>query len=97
MEQLIKVLVCRLVRKGVDITIVPAYIRDVANTIAIHRSLSLQELNSRLQLLGWDDDLDDYTLCLIMATFELNAAYDYKPPHWFDRSFDPEGLFKDAG
>ena len=53
----------------------------------------LQELSARLQSLGWDIfELDDYTLQLIMAIFEPDLAY--KPPHWFDRIFNPEGLPK---
>ena len=35
--------------------------------------LNIQELDTRLRLLGWDDfELDDYTLQLIIAFFEAN-------------------------
>jgi len=91
MEQLIRILIQRMARKGMEITAIPAYIRDLANTLAVNGYLSLQELNGRLQSLGWDDfELDDYTLQLITATFELDLAY--KPPHWFDQAFNPECL-----
>jgi len=91
MEQLIGILLRRLVGKGMEITTIPAYIRDLANTLAVNGYLSLGELNGRLQSLGWDDfELDDYTLQLITATFEPDPAY--KPPHWFDQAFNPKCL-----
>jgi hypothetical protein len=93
MEVLIRILVRRLVGKGMEVTTIPAFIRDLANTIVAHGYSSLQELNRRLQSLGWEDfELDDYTLQLIVATFEPDLVY--KPPHWFDRTFNPEGLHK---
>lgn len=91
MERLITILIQRMARKGMEITAIPPYIRDLANTLAVNGYLSLQELNGRLQSLGWDDfELDDYTLQLIIATFEPDLAY--KPPHWFDQAFDPKRL-----
>jgi hypothetical protein len=91
MEELIEILVGRLVGKGMEITTIPAFIRDLANTMVAHGYSSLQELNRQLQALGWEDfELDDYTLQLIVATFEPGLAY--KPPHWFDRSLDPKRL-----
>ena len=91
MEQLIGVLIQRMVRKGMEITTIPAYIRDLTNTLAVNGYLSLGELNGRLRSLGWKDfELDDYTLQLIIAAFEPDLAY--KPPHWFDQVFDPKRL-----
>ncbi len=88
MEDLIRVLINRLVTKGMEITTIPAYVRDLANTIAANGYSSLQELNRRLKSLGWDDfELDDHTLQLIIAGFEPDPAY--KPPGWFDRNFNP--------
>lgn len=76
MEQLVRVLTERLVNKGMETTSIPAFIRNLANSIAANPYMSLQDLNSHLQLLGWDDlELDDYTFHLIIAIFEsdLNA------------------------
>lgn len=96
MEELIRILIRRLVGKGMEISTIPAYIRDLANTMVAHGCPSLQELNRRLQSLGWDDfELDDYTLQLIIAIFGPDLAY--KPPHWFDRIFNPEGPPKLTG
>ena len=91
MERLTTILIQRMVRKGMEITTIPTYVRDLVNTLAVNGYLSLQELNGRLQSLGWDDfELDDYTLQLIMAIVEPHLAY--KPPHWFDKVFDPKRL-----
>ncbi len=93
MEQLITILMQRMARKGMEITAIPAYIRDLANTIVAHGCPNLQELNRRLQSLGWDDfKLDDYTLQLIIAIFEPELVY--KPRPWFDRPFNPPRLSK---
>ncbi|MCK4792981.1 MAG: hypothetical protein KAV87_55135 [Desulfobacteraceae bacterium] len=76
-----------------EISIIPAFIRDLANTMVANGYSSPQGLNRRLRSLGWDDfELDDYTLQLIIAILEPDLAY--KPPHWFDRSFDPKRLNK---
>ena len=93
MEELIRILMERLKGKGMEITTIPAFIRDLANTMVANGYSGLQELNRRLQSLGWDDcELDDYTFQLIVATFEPGLVY--KPPHWFDRTFDPEAVPK---
>jgi len=93
MEVLIRVLVRRLVGKGMEISTIPGYVRDLANTMVANGYSSLQELNKKMQSLGWDDfELDNYTFQLIVVIFEPDLAY--KPPHWFDRTFNPEGLHK---
>ena len=93
MEALIRILMERLKGKGMEMSTIPAFIRDLANTMVANGYSSLQGLNGRLRSLGWDDfELDDYTFQLIIAIFERDLAY--KPPHWFDRTFDPEALPK---
>jgi len=77
MEQLIEAMIGRLVRKGVETTSIPAFIRDLGNSITANPSMGLEDLNNHLQLLGWDDfELDDYTFHLIIAIFEsdVNAS-----------------------
>ena len=74
MDQILGILMERLSRKGMEINTVPAYIRDLSNSIANNRFLSLKGLNRRLQSLGWDDfELDDHTLQLIIANLETHA------------------------
>jgi hypothetical protein len=85
MDTLIRILIERLINKGMEISTIPAYIRDLANTIAVQGYSGLGELNTRLQSLGWDDfELDEYTLELVAAIFEPDNAC--KPSHWFERT-----------
>ena len=87
MEQIITTLIERLVGKGMEINNIPAYIRDLANILAVNSHLNLEELNGRLGSLGWDDfELDDHTLQLILANFETNGpmSSDKGRIRWFE-------------
>ena len=91
MDELINILIVRLVKKGLEITSIPAYVRDLANTIAVNGYTSPSELNGRLQTLGWIDfEIDEYTLDLLAAIFGQNIQY--KPPIWFARTFNAKGV-----
>ena len=77
MKHLIRALMIRLAGKGMELSDIPAYIRNVANSTITHPMLSLEQLNAELRLLGWDNvDLDDNTLQLILAIFESDPAYE---------------------
>ena len=70
-DKVMRAVIDRLVRKGMDITSIPNYIRGLAYVISFNKLSSLQGLNRRLQLLGWDDfKLDEHTFLLILAAFE---------------------------
>jgi hypothetical protein len=85
-DELIKILINRLVNKGMEVTSIPAYVRDLANTMAEKGNLGPGALNRRLEMLGWDDfTLDEYTLELVTAMFEQDV--EYKSPSWFARTF----------
>jgi len=91
MDELIKILVERLVGKGMEISTIPAYVRDLANIIVMNRYSNLRELNRRLQLLGWNDfEIDNYTRELVTAIFEPRS--EYKPSQWFERAFNSKGI-----
>ena len=77
MEQLLKTLIRHLVDRGLEITSVPGFIQDVGNFVVAHPTMSLKELNGHLQLSGWGDfELDNYTLELILTTFDADLAYE---------------------
>ena len=91
MDHIIRILVDRLVGKGVEPGTIPAYIRDLFNTISIRTNLGLHELNRRMELLGWDDfELDDHTLQLIKAIFETEGEYS----GGWKRLPELEGIFR---
>ena len=93
MEQFTRMLMSHLVSKGMEVTSISAFIRNVANTIVANPSMSLEDLNSHLELLGWNNfELDDYTFYLIIVTFEPDLAC--KQTHCFDPAFNPKGLHK---
>ena len=69
MEEPTRLLVGRLVRKGVEVTSIPAFIRNVAYTIMNYPALTLDELNGQLRWLGWDGiELDEGTLHVILVS-----------------------------
>lgn len=97
MDRMIKTLIDRLVRKGMEIETIPAYIRNLVHTISVDVILSPQELNRRLQLLGWDDfELDDHTLQLIIAIFETDGLNSPEPdkPFRFEATLNPDKIIK---
>jgi hypothetical protein len=77
MKLILGILIERLVKKGMGINSIPAYIRDLANANTNNQLLSRKDLNRQMQLLGWDDfALDDHTLQLIIANIETRAFDD---------------------
>lgn len=61
----------RLTSKGVDNRLMPFLIRCVANTLRFDPALELEELNRRLQSLGWEEVvLDEYTYQVLLAYLE---------------------------
>jgi hypothetical protein len=75
MSQLTEIVTKRLEEKGIHPDIIPGFVRDFFNAISINPECSLQELNSRLHFLGWDDfELDEHTLQLVIAGFEARGT-----------------------
>ena len=71
MDQHIRLMIEQLTGKGIEITDIPAFIRDMVNSIVISPYISLSELNRRMLLMGWNDiELDGYTLQFIVKLFE---------------------------
>lgn len=74
MNQLTEIMIKRLEKKGIRSDIIQGFVRDLVNAISINPEFSLRELNSKLHFLGWEDfELDDYTLQLVIASFEAGG------------------------
>jgi hypothetical protein len=74
MSQLTEIVIKRLKERGIRLDIIPGFVRDLVNAISNNPECSLQELNSRLHFLGWDDfELDEHTLQLVIAGFEAGG------------------------
>jgi hypothetical protein len=71
LNQLHDILMQRLEDKGFLPVAIIGFIRDVGNIISEDHLMGLEELNKRLQILGWNSiELDDHTFQLIKASFE---------------------------
>ncbi|MBN1831324.1 MAG: hypothetical protein JW896_04365 [Deltaproteobacteria bacterium] len=76
MDHITKILVDRLLGKGIAPGLIPAYVRDMFNTISTNTNLGLNDVNRGMARLGWDEfELDDHTLQLITAVFETDDEY----------------------
>ena len=74
MNQLNAILIQRLEERGIMPTAIPGFFRNVIIAISNNNDMSLQEINRRLHLLGWDTfEMDDQTLQLILANFEADG------------------------
>jgi hypothetical protein len=79
-DKMMRTVIDRLVGKGMDITSILNYIRDLAYIISFKKLSNLQGLNRRMQLLGWDDfKLDEHTFLLILAAFEYISVANQLP------------------
>ena len=62
-------LIHQLEKNGIELSIIPHFIRDMINSFLDNPSLSLTQLNDYLHILGWYDVKLDY------HTYELAKAY----------------------
>ena len=66
-----RTLIDRLCRKGIELTMIPGFLRSLANSIFASSPVTLWQVNQKLRYLGWDElELDQYTLELALACFE---------------------------
>jgi|GEM_PF-1638434 len=73
MDSVRKTLVERLVGKGLHVSTIPAYIRNLGNIVASEPNISPQELSVRMEFLGWEEfELDERTLELVLACLDLD-------------------------
>ncbi|TET93568.1 MAG: hypothetical protein E3J28_04005 [Desulfobacteraceae bacterium] len=74
MKELIRILIKRLEKKGIEQGIIHGFIRDLANTILVNPHMNLLQVNKQLHFLGWDGfELDNHTLELAIACFEAEG------------------------
>ena len=86
-NRLTEILIQRLEKKGVEQTAIPGFMRNLANIISVTPHMNLREVNRKLHLLGWTHfELDDHTLQLTIASFEVEAlkSSGNKPGRLFD-------------
>jgi hypothetical protein len=92
MGELKQLLIQRLESQGMEISIIPGFIRSLTNCFAHNSQVDVRQANQRLQYMGWDDfDLDYHTLQLAASCFEIEGLQkiEYRPAKWFENNFMP--------
>lgn len=83
-------LVCKLIEKGIDVSLIPGFIRSLANACLLTPDMSHSQVNKRLKYLGWDDiELDYHTLLLAIDSLETKGLnrLEYKSAPWYINRF----------
>ena len=74
MEDLKLLLIDRLKFKGLDPSLIPAFLKVLMSLISSEPRLEPSQINHRLQSLGWDEAAIDYhSLQIAIACFEAEA------------------------
>lgn len=93
MSKIKKALLRKLETKGMEQSLIPGFMRSLANALHALPSGGLRQINKHLQYLGWNTfDLDYHTLELAAACLETDGleAFEYKPAQWFETRFNPQ-------
>jgi hypothetical protein len=71
MEDLKPLLIDRLKSKGMDLSLIPAFLKALKSIIASEPGIETTQINRKLQSLGWNEDAMDYhSLQIAIACFE---------------------------
>ena len=90
LNQLTKILIKRLEKKGMGPEMIRGFIKSLANTILDEPHMNLLQINKRLHSLGWDGfELDYHTFQLAIACFEAQGlnSQEYKTARWLESNF----------
>ncbi|NOX35801.1 MAG: hypothetical protein GXP56_19080 [Deltaproteobacteria bacterium] len=94
-----KKLIRKLIENGVEASLIPGFIRSLANACLINPGMSHCQANKRLKYLGWDDiEIDYHTLQLAINSLETKGLcqLEYKSAPWYLNSFNtknPDGTY----
>jgi len=73
--QIEKTILQQLEKKGIESKLIPRFIRDLTQSLHVDPSMTLPQINNRLQSLGWDNiEIDYHTLELIKACIENHGS-----------------------
>ena len=69
-----KKFICKLIEKGVESSLIPGFIRSLANALLINPAMTHIQANQRLKYLGWDDiEIDYHTFQLAISSLETKG------------------------
>ena len=80
----------KLVENGVEYTLIPGFIRSLANAFLINPAMTHCQANKRLKYLGWGDvEIDYHTLQLAISSLETKglSQLKYKSAPWYMDGF----------
>jgi hypothetical protein len=83
-------LVHKLIESGVEASLIPGFIRSLANAFLINPGMSHCQANKRLKYLGWHDiQIDYHTFVLAIDCLETRGLNElkYKSAPWYLSSF----------
>ncbi len=90
MNQIKEILIHRLTSKGMDMNVIPGFIRSLSNSVAYYPHTDFKQVIDRLQYMGWDDfELDYFTFQLVIECLESLGfkKSEYRSAHWFESNF----------
>ena len=74
MEDLKPLLIDRLKSKGMDPSLIPAYLKALTSIISSEPGIELAQVNQKLNLLGWDEVTIDYhSLQIAIACLDVDT------------------------
>jgi len=74
MDQIKQILVNRLEKKGLELCLIPGFMRSLAISFINNPNYSLLQINEKLHYLGWDEfDIDYHTLQLAIECIETEG------------------------
>lgn len=86
-----KKLIRKLIENGVEASMIPGFIRSLANAYLINPDMSHCQANKRLKYLGWEGiEIDYHTLQLAIDSLETKglSQLEYKSAPWYLNSFN---------
>ncbi|WDP93013.1 MAG: hypothetical protein HUN04_26150 [Desulfobacter sp.] len=87
----------KLMENGVEPTLIPGFIRSLANAFLVNPDMSLCQANKRLKYLGWEDiEIDYHTFSLAINSLETKGLnqLEYKSAPWYISSFKTGPVIK---
>ncbi|MCK5097021.1 MAG: hypothetical protein KAR45_02910 [Desulfobacteraceae bacterium] len=86
MTSIDKKFIGKLIERGVEASLIPGFIRSLANVLLIDPTMTLIEANQRLKYLGWDNiEIDYHTFQLAIMSLETKglSTLEYKPAPFY--------------
>ncbi|MFC1857460.1 hypothetical protein ACFL9U_05445 [Thermodesulfobacteriota bacterium] len=90
MNHLKEILISRLKNKGMELGMIPGFMRSLSNSLFMNANMNLFQVKAQLRYKGWDDfDLDYCTFQLAVECLEASGltGLEYRPDAWFENKF----------